>query len=232
MSTPARGSAAPAAATVPPARAPRWTVSRLRFVLTVAYGAGARGGPDTAAAAAALGVSRRQVQRWLHGKDRALARVPAARLKQIERAVRPDPETLRQEQLSDRYAHAAIQRIAEDSGVLPAWRDRHWLEPHLVVVLDLPALRLRQVATTRTSDRALHELRKRGKVIDSLTVPTRFHATALMNAVLVHLDAWRICAPPGAVAQGRTLTWAGNAPAVRLAKLAVTAERPPAPSGQ
>src|SRR5450759_1286974 len=53
-------------------RGRRWTHHRLRVVLGVAFGVNARGRPDTAAAAVALGVSRRTVQRWLHGADRTL----------------------------------------------------------------------------------------------------------------------------------------------------------------
>ncbi len=203
----------------------RWTYRRLRVTLGLAFGVNSRGRPDTATAAAALGVSQRTVQRWLHGKDRARVRAPAARLEQIRRAVRPDEQSLGQETTAARYARNAIARIAlpDDTGVLPAWRDRKWLEPHLVAVLDLPALGLRQVAISRGSDRALPELRKRGRVVSHTTVATRFHATALAAELLQHVDGWRVQTPAGVVKQGRTQTWLATAPRVNLPELAVTA---------
>lgn len=205
-------------------RGPRWTHRRLRLVVGVAFGMNARGQPHTAAAAAALGVSQRTVQRWLHGTDRTLARLPAGRLEQIQAAARPDPETLRQEEIAARYAHEAIAQIAAPggAGVLAAWRQQKWLEPHLVAVLELWGLGLRQVAITRASDRALPELHKRGKVLSHTTLASRFHATALVAALLTQLDPWRVMTPPGVVKQGRTQTWVADAPAVILHDLAVT----------
>ncbi len=204
-------------------RGPRWTHRRLRCVVGVAFGVNSRGQPHTATAAAALGVSQRTVQRWLHGTDRTLARLPAGRLEQIQAAVRPDPESLRQEEITARYAHDAIAASAAPAGtgVLPAWRQQKWLEPHLVAVLEL-AGGLRQVAITRASDRAMPELRKRGKVVSHTTLGTRFHATALAAALLTQLDPWRVMTPPGAVKQGRTQTWVADAPPVTLHDLAVT----------
>lgn len=206
-------------------RRARWTHHRLRIVLGTAFGLNSRGGPDTAVAAAALGVSRRTVQRWLHGADRALVHLPASRLEQIRRAARPDAESLRQEETAARYARAAIERITSpgSAGVLPAWQERHWLEPHLVAVLGLPVLGLNQVAVSRASERTLPDLRKRGKVRSHTTVPTRFHATALAQELLAQMDAWRVLTPPGVVKQGRTQTWLASAPTPKLSEPAVTA---------
>jgi DNA-binding transcriptional regulator YdaS (Cro superfamily) len=203
-------------------RGRRWTHHRLRVVLGVAFGVNARGRPDTAAAAVALGVSRRTVQRWLHGADRTLARLPAGRLTQVQRATRPDEESLRQEETAARYARGAIERIAapEDAGVLPAWRQRQWLEPHVVAVLELPGLGLRQVAISRASDRTLPDLRKRGRIRTHTTVATRFHATALAYALLQQVDPWRVQSPAGVVKQGRTQTWLAAAPALKLPEMA------------
>ncbi len=193
-------------------------------MLSLAYGVNSRGGPDTAAAAAALGVSPRTVQRWLRGKPRAFASLPTGRLEQIRRDIRPDGQSLNQEQLTATYARSAIERIAlpGEVGVLPAWRQRRWIEPHLVAVLELPGGGLRQVTVSRKSDRTLAELGKRGKVLSHTTVATRFHATALVAVVLQQTDAWRVTAPAGLVKQGRTQTWAVAAPRVSLPELAVT----------
>lgn len=202
----------------------RWTREQLEVALRIAFGAGPRGGPDTAAAAAALGVSRRTVQRYLHRDEQRRAALPTGRLEQIRHAMRPDPESLRQEQIAERYARTAISRIAEQDGpgVLPAWRERRWLEPHLVAVLELPEVGLRQVAISRAQDKALTALRKRGKVLSHATVPSRFHATVLASAVLKKVGPWRIQTPPGQVKQGRTQTWSANAPRVSVSRLAVT----------
>jgi hypothetical protein len=145
--------------------------------------------------------------------------------KKIRRATRPDAESLRQEETAARYARTAIERITspDGAGVLPVWQERHWLEPHLVAVLELPAFRLRQVAVSRASDRTLSDLRKRGRVRSSTTVPTRFHATALAYELLQQIDPWRVQTPPGVVKQGRTQTWLASAPAPKLSELAVTA---------
>lgn len=205
-------------------RGQRWTYRRLRLMLSRAYGVNSRGGPDTAAAAAALGVSPRTVQRWLRGKPRAFVALPDGRLEQIRRDIRPDGQSLTQEQLSAAYARNAIERIALPGGVgvLPAWKQRRWLEPHLVAVLELPAGGLRQVTVGRKSNRTLVELGKRGKVLSHTTVATRFHATALASAVLQQVDGWRVTAPAGLVKQGRTQTWVAAAPRVSLPELAVT----------
>ena len=202
----------------------RWTRDQLELALRVAFGSTARGGPDTAAAAAALGVSRRTVQRYLHRDEQQRAALPDSRLEQIRHAMRPDPESLRQEQIAERYARTAIGRIADPAGpaVLPAWRERRWLEPHLVAVLELPRVGLRQIAISRADDTALPALRKRGKVLSHATVPSRFHATVLAGAVLEKVGPWRIQTPPGQVKQGRTQTWSANAPRASVSRLAVT----------
>lgn len=208
-------------------RESRWTYQRLRAVVGIVFGRDPRGRPDTAAVAAALEVSRRTVQRWLHGKDRGTARLPAGRLEQLLAVIRPHPQSLRQEQTAARYAQDAIAKLErpDQAGVLAVWRERRWLEPHLVAVLDLPALGLRQVAITRGSDRAIRELSNRGAVVAQVSVPTRFHATLLAHELLLQLDAWRVAAPARALPAGRTQTWSRDAPTTRVAGLTVTRAR-------
>lgn len=211
-------------------RPPRWTYRRLRFALGTAFGT-VNGRPDTAAVARALGVSRRSAQRYLHGADGAVVTLPAGRLEQIQRAIRPDEATLRQEQKAHRYALAAIDRLQPGGpGPLAAWAQQRWLEPHLVAVLELKHLGLRQVRLMRQADRTLEELGKRGKVLGHVTVPTRFHASVLTDAVLQQVDPWRVQTPSGVVQQGRTHTWDAKAPRVRLPELAVTEQLLEAPS--
>lgn len=201
-----------------------WSRGRLRFVLALLSGTTPRGGPDTRAAAELFGVSQRSVQRWLRGADAAPAAIPAGRLQQVTRLALPDPEVLEQEQHAARYAREALARVAlpKDRGVLPAWRERRWLEPHLVAVLELPRLGLRQIAVSRGGDRALRELRRRGEIVDFTVVATRFHANLLVHEVLDRLSPWRLQAPAALVKQGSTQTWTADAPAMNLDALAVT----------
>jgi hypothetical protein len=219
---------------VGPVRGPRWTVRQLEGVLALSYGADPRGGADTGAAATALGVSRRTVQRWLQGSPRARAKIPAARLQQI---TLPTPQVLRQEQLGADYAREAIARIAlpKDRGVEDAWRTQRWLEPHLVAVLQVDVGRgvsVRQVTVSRGQTKSLQALRRRGTVVDFTVVPTRFHATVLVHELLVRVQPWRVLPLPEVVKVGRTQTWSATAPVVDLDQLAAALGLRPTPGGQ
>lgn len=207
-----------------PGAGPRWTVKQLAEVLALSYGAGPRGEPDTAATAAALGVSRRTVQRWLHGSNRQLAKIPADRLTQI---TRPDPLVLRQETQAATYARNAIARIAlpKGRGVLEVWQVQRWLEPHLVAVLDVtvaPGVLVRQATISRGHTKSMQALRRRGQIADFTVVPTRFHATVLVHELLTLVGPWRVLPKVGTVKAGRTQTWSVTAPVVDLDQLAVT----------
>jgi transcriptional regulator with XRE-family HTH domain len=193
-------------------------------VLSLIFGTNTLGRPDTRAAAAALGVSQRTVQRWLHGTARNLAKVPAERLRQIHEFGLPDPETLAQESKTADYAREAIARIAlpKGRGVLPAWQRQNWLEPHIVAVLELPDRKLRQVGVARVAGRSSDELRKRGEWSDWTVVQSRFHATVLAHELLTSLTPWRIKSPAGWVKRGPTQTWLADAPSTDVAALAVT----------
>ncbi len=210
--------------TTQPASGPRWTVRQLAGVLALSYGASPAGGPDTAAAAVALGVSRRTVQRWLHGSNRQRAKIPGERLLQI---TLPTPQVLRQEELAADYAREAIARIAlpKDRGVEDAWRVQRWLEQHLVAVLEVevtPGVVLRQVTVSRGHSKSLQALRRRGAIADFTVVPTRFHATVLVHELLARVQPWRVLPMPGTVAVGRTQTWSATAPVLDLGQLAVS----------
>lgn len=202
---------------------PRWTVHQLDGVLALSYGAAPGGGADTAAAAAALGVSRRTVQRWLHGSNRVRARIPAARLLQI---TLPAEMVLRQESQAAEYAQEAIARIAlpRGRGIEEVWRVQRWLEPHLVAVLEVevaPGVVLRQAAVSRGQTKSLQALRRRGAVADFTVVPTRFHATVLVHELLQRVQPWRVLPMAGTVSAGRTQTWSATAVVVDLDQLAV-----------
>ena len=206
-----------------PVSGPRWTVKQLSGVLALSYGVSPGGGPNTAAAAAALGVSRRTVQRWLHGSNRQRAGIPAQRLLQI---TRPAPMVLRQEEQAVDYAREAIAQIAlpKGRGVEQVWRVQRWLEPHLVAVLEVevaPGVVLRQAAVSRGQTKSLQALRRRGEVADFTVVPTRFHATVLVHELLQRVQPWRVMPMAGTVSVGRTQTWSATAVVVDLDQLAV-----------
>lgn len=210
--------------TVSQGAGPRWTVKQLAEVLALSYGTGPRGGPNTAATAVDLGVSRRTVQRWLHGSNRQRAGIPANRLTQI---TRPDPLVLQHEAQAADYAREAIARIAlpKGRGVLEAWQVQRWLEPHLVAVLDVtvaPGVLVRQATISRGHTKSMQALRRRGQIADFTVVPTRFHATVLVHELLGRVGPWRVLPRMGTVKVGRTQTWSVTAPMVDLDQLAVT----------
>lgn len=201
---------------------PAWTLSRLTLVLALRFGLTQQGRLDTAAVAEAMGVSRRTVQRWLHGDDgSALAHLPVARRAQIIALLAPPPEQLRAEQVATRYAAKAISGIAlgRGQGVLPAWKERRWLEEHLVAVIDIADRGIRQLVVGQSHAVKLDEIRRRGEVIDVAVVPTRFHATLLVNAVLEQLHNYRFHAGPTQVKAGFTQAWIADAPATHLSRL-------------
>lgn len=221
--------------TVRPGAGPRWTVKQLADVLALSYGNGPRGGPDTAATAAALGVSRRTVQRWLHGSNRQRAKIPGERLAQI---TRPDPLVLRHEAQAADYAREAIARIAlpKERGIDEAWRVQRWLEPHLAAVLDVtvaPGVVVRQATVSRGHTKSMQALRRRGQIADFTVVPTRFHATVLVHELMTQVGPWRVLPRVGTVKVGRTQTWSVTAPVVDLDQLAVThgLRQPPSKTG-
>lgn len=190
---------------------------RLRFGVTAA------GRVDTGATAAAMGVSQRTVQRWLHASHgRSLAHIPPRRLRQLIDLLLPSEQTQAMEAQAARYAARAIEGLAlpRRMGVKPAWERQRWLEQHLVVVLEVKVsdLRIRQLAIGRSSSAKLEEVRRRGRIVDQAVVPTRFHATALSHVVLTQLAPWRYQASATQVAQGFTQTWLADAPDTHLSR--------------
>src|ERR1035437_46918 len=209
-----------------PEHGPRWTTHQLAVAMAVRFGVTHTGAPDTAAAARNLGVSRRTVQRWLHGSGRARARIPAHRLTQI---TSPDPQVLRQEALNATYAHAAIDRLSlpHEKGIEESWRTQRWLEPHLVAILEVRIaevgrVRVCQISVTRGTDRSMKALRRRGQIVDFTVVPTRFHATVLAHELLEQVRPWRLLPKTGFVAVGRSTTWNAAAPLPDLGQVAGT----------
>lgn len=193
--------------------APLWTRARLERVMCLRFGFGYDpASPDTAAAAAAMGVTRRTVQRWLHADHgRSVAHIPPKRREQLIELLQPAAETLAREEQQARYARKAIDglRLPRKMGIKPAWEKQRWLEPHRVAVLEIPVghLKIRQMAIARDEPSRVAELTRRGKVVDEATVPTRFHATVLVHQVLTEMAPWRFQAGGDQVTQGFTQAW-------------------------
>jgi hypothetical protein len=198
---------------------PRWTIQRLRWALTITYGTTRAGRIRTEDLAMAIGVSPRTVDRWLAAPVLTL---DDRRLRQVAAATMPRDDVLRAEAQALTYARDAVAGLGRGrgAGILPAWRKQNWLEPHMVAVLDLDQLGLRQVGIARVSGRQVADLRRRGEVIDFSTVPTRLHATVLAQTVLDTVQAWRIRPRAGLVSVAPTRVFAADAPATDLDGLA------------
>ena len=190
-----------------------WTRARVERVMCLRFGfAQDQTSPDTAAAAAAMGVTRRTVQRWLHANHgRSIAHIPARRREQLIDLLRPDEETLAREDQQARYALKSIDglRLPRRMGVKPSWEKQRWLEPHRVVVLEIPVrhLKIRQLTITRDDPARTSDLERRGKIVDEAIVPTRFHATVLVHDTLEQLHEWRFQAGTDQVVQGYSQAW-------------------------
>jgi len=184
------------------------------------YGPTPRGAVDVAAVADYTGVAPRTVRRWIAGCRHANMRRPAAptsRIRQLQRG--PQTVEIRNTQ-QYQYALAAIAKIRDDQGILPAWRDRGWLDEHTVAIVEIHRKPWQQVVVTKANRRALDELRRRATIIDNIVMPTRFHAQVLAHTVMTRQQAWRIHPTPEQLTQGRTNVWMADAPAVYLAELA------------
>lgn len=208
-----------AATVIRPNAAPRWSRRRLIGMLLDCYGPSPRGRVDVAAVAAYAGVAPTTVRRWISRPQppgRRLA-IPKHRLAQLQRG---PAEVERRNEQQYRYALNALSSIEQGSGVLPAWREQGWLDQHTVAIIAIHAKPWLQVAVTNGNTKAMGELRRRGSLAASLTVPTRFHAQVLAHAVMVRQQAWRVHPTPRYLAAGRTQAWMADAPPIDLAALA------------
>ncbi|MEV6774422.1 hypothetical protein AB0N05_37875 [Nocardia sp. NPDC051030] len=205
------------------AAGPRWTRRRLLAALSACYGAGASADqPDIAAVAAGFGVTAGTVRRWLAGDSgRGRPRIPERRLRELQV---PPALVLENEQMVADNARRVVEGLR-----LPRGRDRvrqqDWLEPHLVAVIELPAdaggIRLRQISMTRGTPKQVDRLQRRGGLVDFTTVPSRYHAIALINDVMTLVGPWRLYPGENVTRDSRTQTWAHDAPAFNIASLAV-----------
>ena len=222
---------AQAAAAAEQPRPPAWTRLQLEHRLIAAAGEGNRVGQvDNGAAAYLLGVSTRTLRRWLHGAPDQVVGMSAKSRAAVWAALRPTEKRLEQERLDRRYAIEAVHQLAlpkRRRRIPPAWIEQQWLDPHIVAILDLPYAQAHQIAFARMEGRPLSRLKNRGKMLDFRVVPTRFHATLLVGAVLEVVDPWRVVLARQWTKQGPGQGWmAAEAPQVSLDELAVTNDLP------
>lgn len=202
-----------------PAAGPRWTRKRLVDMLIACYGPSPRGAVNTAAVAAAAGVGESTVRRWIAsggGANNRRPAIPARRLTQLQLG---SPELEYRNDQVYRYAVAAITDIAADRNIEPSWRQRGWLNDQTVSVIEVRDKPWQQVVISNGSARSQAELRRRGATIDSVVVPTRFHAQALAHAVMLTQHAWRVRPAPTELTTGATTVWMADAPPVNLKQL-------------
>ena len=212
---------------------PLWTTARLQRVMMLRFGFNRRGGVNTQAAAAEMGVSARTVQRWLHGAPRSLAHIPPARREQLLAMLVPSTWTLRREQQTADQAVGAIEQVrAHDPLVSQEWTAQRWLEPHRVVILDTPIrhLHIRQVAFCLDEPRRVAALHRRGRVVQQVTVPSRFHATVIVHRILDQVGPWRYTATRSQVKRGYTWTWLADRTTPTVSLAAAGADLGPLPA--
>lgn len=211
----------------PTPRRPMWTRARLMRVLKLRYGQNRLGHVNTAAAAEGMGVSPRTMQRWLAGRTgRQVAHLPPARREQLVELLTPSAERVRDEQREADYARRALEQAQRPDGILPSWSERGWMEPHQVLLLAVRSLGVRQLAINRVSAPRSETLRRRGEVLSTLVVPTRFHATAVLRQVLQDVQPWRFQTSPSQVRQGMTQCWLDDAPPVDLPEVLARLDLP------
>jgi transposase len=196
-------------------RHPRWTRARLARVLGARFGWSRRGGVDTRAVAAAMGVSQRTVQRWLHASGRQKAPIPAARLEQLRELLEPTPVHVRRQQQQALYAATALRHL-QSRAPLEAWTRQGWLEEHRVAIVEDHHKLVRRIVSGRR-DAEEFDSRRSGRILAHVVVPTRFHAQMVIDLVLAQVQEWRVDLHRSK--SPATTTWFADAPPVDLAAL-------------
>lgn len=199
-----------------PAPGPRWTRKRLLQMLIDCYGPSTRGPLDVNAAADHAGVTPTTVRRWIAPSGHRRPHIPAERITQLQLG-----SALTERRAAQQYGYAvnAIDKIA-NGDILPAWTRQKWLDDHTVMIVEVHDKPWHQVVDTRGEKRALAELQRRATIIETATVPTRFHAQVLAHRVMQRQQNWRVHPAKSQLATGRTRVWMADAPPVDLAALA------------
>lgn len=202
-----------------PLPGPRWTRQRLSAMLIECYGRTKRGRIDIEAVAEYVGVTASTVRRWISGPGtaRRLSSIPERQLVVLQRG----PELI--ERRNDQQFQHALQAIAAWStgdGVREVWRTQGWLAPHSVIRVAINGKPWHQVVISNANSRSMNELRRRATILQTVVLPTRFHAVVLAHFVMTRLRAWRVHPAPEQLATGRTQVWMNEAPDVDLQAIA------------
>lgn len=181
-----------------------WTGAQLAHALWLALPPAARGGPDLAAAAAAVKVSPRTVQRWLSGASRPTIEHAAA----LRELIAPPAQALRVQADEARWAReaATLIRAARGRGVSPAWRAQGWHRPHLLQVLALPELQIHRVEVA-LADPVKAPSRGAWEVVSSRTYQNRPAALLAKHELLEQYADRRVRIRPGLISKGQHLCW-------------------------
>jgi len=223
----------------------RWTLEELRTAARLTFTIDGKQRLDPGAVAAAVHMSTRQVQRWLSGQ----ARPSPESARRLRAALLPRTEVL-QRQLDDaRNAFASLaevqehqrsQSAGEDAPVdsmssrMRTWKQRGFLEPHLVLVITRPDLGVTRTGVIRRDPARLQALLGGGtrppastggrwQVLDTLRTSNRFEAVLVRHALMLDMAWWRVFVNPQLMAKGHSDGWLSSAPLPDLSAIARSA---------
>ena len=209
-----------------------WTDHRLNTLLAVALDSYNRlGNVDAEAAAAALGVSPRTVQRWIR------TAIPERRINDVIALVRPAQGAFDQEAKDLINARRAVDTITTEPGSARAlWEHLGWLAPHDLAIIQLRDAPVRTVRLARAENASavlrklkysraltpderdgLRRLSAGGEIAEIITFRHRFAATVARGEILEDVYPYRLQLPDGKIARGGSKAWLNEAPLKPLA---------------
>lgn len=216
----------PASDITDPLPGPRWTRQRVSAMLIDCYGRTKRGRIDTAAVAEYAGVTASTVRRWISGPGtgRRLSAIPERQLAVLQRG----PEITEQRN-AQQFQHAlqAIVAWSTGEGIREVWRTQGWLNQHSVIRVAINGKPWQQLVISNGNSRSMNELRRRATILQTVTLPTRFHAVVLAHVVMNRMQAWRIHPTPEHLATGRTQVWMNEAQDVDVEAIAAALWKQP-----
>lgn len=177
--------------------------------------------PPAAAIADRYDVHPDTVRRWLRQPPPTL---PLTRQIALHSLFAVPGDVRRQEAL-DRRQHAEYlvrARLGRRRGNLAEYAHLGWLEPHLLVLIAYPDLRLHRLAVIKAppinpntslgahptwTSPQLTRAARRGHITRPRLYPDRFTALAARDDLMDDVDPWRLAVPAEFVPHGRTTVW-------------------------
>lgn len=187
----------------------------LAHALRLVFGANRRrpSRPNVEAAAPALGISRRQLQRWLAGT----AIPSSASTVQLAALLRPSEAVRAREAADVDYARRASAAMAlpRGRGIKPKWRQEGWHHKHTVYVLHHPTLGVSRAALVGPGPKALEAAlaltpRPAGghwRILKVKEVANHFDGIIERAHSLDGHDAMRVVLPSGLMRRSNTMCW-------------------------